>query len=149
MANMSLSSGPGIFWANSGLTVAPSVLSYPTYVKWYENVHIPDWTSAKPGLITAAWRYQRSDTDDYDTGGDRSEAPFLVVYRYTDVADFNASEFRSVPLTNPLLPDNQPVTKFVEFHAVLGPLIETWKSETAPDGTLPHPHSFGGSLTRP
>lgn len=135
MANASLT-GPGIFWANSGVTLAPSVFPYPAYVRWYEDVHIPDWTSAKPGLITAAWRYQRSDTDDYDApGGDRSQPPFLVVYRYTDVADFNATEFRSVPLTSPLLPGGGPVTNCVEFHAALGPHIETYKSKGASNGS--------------
>ncbi len=131
-------SGPGIFWVNSGVTT-PDLLPYNDFVRWYENVHIPDWMGAKNGTISAAWRYQCLDTN--------RTTPFLVVYKYNDVADLNAPEFRNVPLTHPSLPGGGPITKFTEFRGMAGPYIETWKSSNATGGRFKD-SSVADSVTR-
>jgi len=122
---MALSSNPGIFWANSRVTT-PNLLSYHDYGTWYENVHIPDWMGAKSGAIPAAWRYQAEDTT--------RALPFLVVYRYNDVAYLNSPEFRTVPMTHPSLPGGGSITQFVEMQVMSGPNIDSWKSSTATGG---------------
>ena len=120
-------SGPGVFWVNSGVAT-PNLLSYPDYVRWYENVHIPDWMGAKAGAISGAWRYQALDSN--------RSTPFLVLYKYNDVADLSAPEFSAVPLTHPSLPEGGPITKFAQFQGIAGPHIETWKSAVATGGRL-------------
>lgn len=122
---MALSANPGIFWVNSGVTT-PNLLSYPDYVTWYENVHTPDWMGAKPGAIPSAWRYQAVDTT--------RALPFLVVYRYNDITDFDAPEFRTVPLTHPSLPGGGSILQFVEMQAMLGPTVDAWKRSTSAKG---------------
>jgi hypothetical protein len=118
---------PGIFFVNSGpMAQYKDVLPYSTYVKWYETVHIPDWMGAKAGAITSAWRYQCLDPDRPD--------PFLVTYKYLNISDMSAPEFRTVTLNNPLLPEGGPVNKFAHFAAISGPHIETWRSGSTGDG---------------
>jgi len=123
------SSAPGIFWANSG--VAPQyrdVLPYPTYVKWYETVHIPDWMGAKEGAITTAWRYQCLDVN--------RPLPFLVTYKYPDLSASSSPEFGKVTTNSPLLPGGGPASKFNQIQVLSGPHIETWKAGSAGDGKL-------------
>ncbi|KAK3370576.1 hypothetical protein B0H63DRAFT_514649 [Podospora didyma] len=124
---MSLSlSGPGIFWANSGvLTAYKEVLPYSTFVNWYENVHIPDWMGAKTGAITSAWRYQSLDPN--------RATPFLALYKYPDISATNAPEFGRVTLNHPSLPEGGPVIKFIEITVKSGPHIETWKRNSTGD----------------
>ncbi len=116
---------PGIFWVNSGVTT-PNVLPYENFVHWYEEVHIPDWMGAKAGAISAAWRYQCTDSN--------RTTPFLVTYKYNDIADMSSPEFRSVPLTHPSLPEGGPITKFTNFQGMGGPYIEMWESGKATHG---------------
>ncbi|KAK3356603.1 hypothetical protein B0T25DRAFT_516211 [Lasiosphaeria hispida] len=117
---------PGIFWANSGVTPTfKDVLPYGTYVQWYENVHIPDWMGAKPGAITAAWRYQCLDSS--------RAMPFLVAYKYPDISATSAPEFKGVTLSDPLLPEGGPVTRFIQIVVMSGPHIETWRSGSTGD----------------
>ncbi|KAK3369586.1 hypothetical protein B0T24DRAFT_708314 [Lasiosphaeria ovina] len=124
---MSLSAPvPGIFWVSSGVLPAyKDALPYNNYVKWYENVHIPDWMGAKAGAITTAWRYQSADA--------RRPTPFLVTYKYPDVAALAAPEFLNVTLTDPALPGGGPVNKVAQFIAMAGPHVETWKSGSTGD----------------
>lgn len=102
-----------------------SVLPYTDYVKWYEDVHIPDWMGAKTGAITSAWRYQSLDP--------ARATPFLVGYKYPDVAAQNAREFRDVTLNHPSLPGGGPVSKFIQITISAGPHIETWRSGSTGD----------------
>ncbi|KAK1749327.1 hypothetical protein QBC47DRAFT_426809 [Echria macrotheca] len=137
-------SGPGIFLANSGvLPQYASVLPYDKYVKWYEGVHIPDWMGAKPGAITTAWRYQSADP--------ASARPFLVGYKYPDVAATSAPEFVNVTLSDPSLPEGGPVTKFIDITASWGPHIETWRSGSTGDDRGPllvtEEIDLGGNMT--
>ncbi|KAM7214726.1 hypothetical protein V8F06_009891 [Rhypophila decipiens] len=125
---MALASNPGIFWVNSRVAT-PNVLPYADYVKWYENVHTPDWINAKPGAIDAGFRYQAVDPT--------HPWPFLVVYRYNDIADFNDPVYMNVSISHPSLPEGGPITKFVEFQAVVGPTIDSWKSPTATEDRGP------------
>jgi len=132
---LAAATGPGIFWANSGVTAAyKDVLPYSTFVKWYETVHIPDWMGAKQGAITAAWRYQSLDPD--------AVLPFLVTYKYPEISAMNAPEFRNVTLNSPLLPEGGPFTKFVQLTAMSGPHVETWKAGSAGDGTFVYAGAF-------
>lgn len=121
-------SGPGIFWVNSGVTT-PDLLPYQNFVRWYEDIHIPDWMGAKEGTMPVGWRYQCEDGS--------LETPFLVVYKFTDLADLGSKELAGVPLKHPSLPEGGPINKFTRFKAIVGPHIETWKSSTAPIGLYP------------
>jgi len=124
---MSLSPTPGIFLANSGVLPASSaILPYPSYVKWYEDVHIPDWMGAKPGAITSAWRYQSADP--------ASAWPFLVAYKYPDIAAMSAPEFGAVTLSHPSLPGGGPVSKFIQITISSGAHNETWRAGSTGDG---------------
>ncbi|KAK3987990.1 hypothetical protein QBC44DRAFT_309844 [Cladorrhinum sp. PSN332] len=116
----------GIFWANSGVLASQkSVLPYEAYVKWYEEVHIPDWMGAKTGAITAAWRYQSLDPD--------RALPFLVTYKYPDVSNLNAPEFARVTLNHPSLPEGGPINRFAQFEVLSGSHVETWRAVTTGD----------------
>jgi hypothetical protein len=122
-------SGPGIFIANSGVLPAyKEVLPYPQYVKWYEEVHIPDWMGAKSGAITSAWRYQSLDPT--------NPLPFLAAYKYPDIAVQSAPEFLNVSLSHPSLPGGGSVLKFIEITASWGPHNETWRSGSTGDSEL-------------
>ncbi|KAH8896894.1 hypothetical protein GQ53DRAFT_760978 [Thozetella sp. PMI_491] len=118
---------PGIFWANSGVKPA-SVLPYSDFVRWYEEVHIPDWMGAKPGAITSAWRYQCTD--------ESRTLPFLVVYKYPNVSDFSSPEFRNVPLTHPSLPGGGSILNYMDIQGMLGPTIEVWQTEKASEADI-------------
>ncbi|KAK4159996.1 hypothetical protein QBC43DRAFT_293464 [Cladorrhinum sp. PSN259] len=125
---------PGIFWANSGvMSSKKEVLPYETYAKWYEDVHIPDWMGAKPGAITAAWRYQSLDPDR------ASSLPFLVLYKYPDIiSDISAPEFRTVRLDHDSpLPGGGPVNSFAQFEVLAGSHVETWRASAAGDDRGP------------
>ena len=123
---MDLAAIPGIFVANSGVLPAyQSVLPYDSFVKWYETVHIPDWMDAKEGAITSAWRYQSLDPD--------RELPFLVTYKYPDVAAQSAPEFMRVTLKHPSLPEGGPINKFTKFDVLAGSHVETWRSGSTGD----------------
>ena len=123
---MDLTAIPGIFVANSGVLPAyQSVLPYDSFVKWYETVHIPDWMDAKEGAITSAWRYQSLDPD--------RELPFLVTYKYPDVAAQSAPEFMRVTLKHPSLPEGGPINKFTKFDVLAGSHVETWRSGSTGD----------------
>jgi hypothetical protein len=125
---------PGIFLANSGVLPAyKDVLPYANYVKWYEDVHIPDWMGAKTDAITSAWRYQSLDPT--------SALPFLVAYKYPDIGAMSAPEFRAVTLSHPSLPEGGPVSKFITITATSGPHNETWRAGSTGDGM--------SSLSRP
>ncbi|KAK1825798.1 hypothetical protein QBC39DRAFT_38934 [Podospora conica] len=127
---MALAATPGIFVANSGVLPAyQSEFPYSQFVKWYESAHIPDWMGAKPGAITAAWRYQSLDPD--------RELPFLVTYRYPDVAAQSAPEFTQVTLNHPSLPEGGPITKFTKFEVLAGSHVETWRSGSTGDARGP------------
>ncbi|KAK5653681.1 hypothetical protein OQA88_8711 [Cercophora sp. LCS_1] len=123
---MALAATPGIFLANSGvLPASKDILPYPAYVKWYEDVHIPDWMGAKEGAITTAWRYQAVD--------EAQPWPFLVAYKYPDIAAMNAPEFRAVTLNHPSLPGGGPVSKFINIQISSGPHLETYRAGSAGD----------------
>jgi len=121
---------PGIFLANSGVlpAYASSVLPYPAFVKWYEEIHIPDWMGAKPGAITAAWRYESADPT--------RATPFLAAYKYPDVSAQSAPEFAAVSLSHPSLPEGGPISKFITISIQAGGHIETWRSGSTGDGML-------------
>jgi hypothetical protein len=124
---MALAAIPGIFVANSGvLPEYQSELPYSGFVKWYETAHIPDWMGAKPGAITAAWRYQSLDPN--------RELPFLVTYKYPDVAAQSAPEFMRVTLNHPSLPEGGPINKFIKIDVLAGSHVETWRSGSTGDG---------------
>lgn len=128
---MALAAIPGIFVANSG--VLPEwlpELPYSGFVKWYENAHIPDWMGAKPGAISAAWRYESLDPN--------RELPFLVLYKYPDVAAQSAPEFTRVTLNHPSLPEGGPITKFTKFEVLAGSHVETWRSGSTGDSRSMH-----------
>lgn len=128
---MALAAIPGIFIANSG--VLPEwlpELPYSGFVKWYENAHIPDWMGAKPGAISAAWRYESLDPN--------RELPFLVLYKYPDVAAQSAPEFTRVTLNHPSLPEGGPITKFTKFEVLAGSHVETWRSGSTGDSRSMH-----------
>jgi hypothetical protein len=119
---------PGIFWVSSGLRDQyKDVFPYSSYVKWYETYHIPDWMGAKPGAITSGFRYQALDPN--------LTTPFLVNYKYPDIADLNAPEFGKVALTHPSLPEGG-VLEIAQFLAMSGPHIETWRNESTGYGIL-------------
>ncbi|KAK4182450.1 hypothetical protein QBC35DRAFT_509956 [Podospora australis] len=123
-------SNPGIFFANSGISpTSASILSYETYVKFYEQVHIPDWISVKPDAITAAWRWESLDP--------LATKPFLVAYKYENISDFNAPEYATVPLTHPslALPGDRPFIEFVDFTR--GPHLETYRRGGSSDERYP------------
>lgn len=94
-------------------------------MKWYEEVHIPDWMGAKPGAITSAWRYQSLDPT--------RATPFLVGYKYPDVSAQNAPEFRRVTLNHPSLPEGGPASKFITITISAGPHVQTWRSGSTGD----------------
>jgi len=120
-------SNAGIFWVNSG-PLNTTLLPYPDYVKWYEGIHIPDWMGAKKDAISTGWRFQCEDED--------RKQPFLVVYRYANISDTNAPEFRSVPLGHPSLPGGGPIPRLANFAAISGQNTEAWRSaRIGADGT--------------
>ncbi|KAK0611345.1 hypothetical protein B0T14DRAFT_500469 [Immersiella caudata] len=121
---------PGIFLANSGVLPAhKDVLPYANYVKWYEDVHIPDWMGAKTDAITSAWRYQSLDPT--------NSLPFLVAYKYPDIGAMSAPEFRAVTLSHPSLPGGGPVSKFITITVTSGPHNETWRAGSTGDDRGP------------
>ncbi|KAK0649237.1 hypothetical protein B0T16DRAFT_127457 [Cercophora newfieldiana] len=127
---MEIAATPGIFLANSGVLPAYStVLPYTNYVKWYEDVHIPDWMGAKEGAITSAWRYQSADP--------ASAWPFLVAYKYPDISATRAPEFGRVTLNHPSLPEGGPASKFIQITVSSGAHNETWRSGSTGDDRGP------------
>ncbi|KAK0734685.1 hypothetical protein B0T26DRAFT_670945 [Lasiosphaeria miniovina] len=130
MAFPLVGSGPGIFMPNSGvLPEFKDVFPYSDFVHWYETVHIPDWLRWKPGAITSAWRYQSVDAD--------RDWPFLVAYKFPNISDLSSPDYITIPLTNPMLPEGGPISKFTHIEAVAGPHIETWRSGSTGDDRGP------------
>jgi hypothetical protein len=130
MAALATAANPGIFWVNSGVRPEyEDVMPYDAFTKWYETYHIPDWMGAKEGAITTAWRYQSLDPD-------RTQ-PFLVTYKYPDIAAMGAPEFSGVTAKHPPLPEGGRLSTVAEVAVMSGPHIETWKSGATGDGKSP------------
>lgn len=114
--------GPGMFWVNSRLKPDPNAPSLTTdqFTQWYEAIHIPDIFAAKPGGITAAWRYQCLDPS--------RPSPFLAVYKVPDMGFLQTPEFESIPVAHGTLPGGGPIYALADFDARFLSHVETWKS---------------------
>jgi hypothetical protein len=99
-------SGPGIIWTASKLEATDKVPP-ELFKKWYETVHIPEIIAVKPGGVVAASRYQCMDPE--------RAAPYLAVYSLPDLGYLQTPEFKSVSMSDPMLPEGGPVHKFVAF----------------------------------
>lgn len=119
-------SGPGILWINSKVT-DPATLSVNAFERWYEDIHIPDIIAAKPGGVVASWRYKCQDSS--------RKAPFLAVYRVPDMSFLQSSEFKSIPMVHPTLPDNGPIHRYADFDARFLGHVESWSSKDASSGS--------------
>jgi hypothetical protein len=120
-------SGPGILWINSKVT-GQGALSVPAFNSWYEDIHIPDIISARPGGVVASWRYICKDN--------ARTASFLAVYKVPDMSFLQSPEFKSIPMVHPTLPGNGPIHRFADFDSRFLGHIETWSTENAPPGMI-------------
>ena len=120
-------SGPGILWINSKVT-KPEELPIEVFERWYETVHIPDLIAAKPGGILASWRYKCVDPS--------REAPFLAVYSVPDLGFLQSKEFKAVPMTDEMLPDNGPIHLFAEFDARFYKRVQVFETEKSKPGNF-------------
>ncbi len=111
--------GPGVFWINSGVT-DEAVLPYKDFVRWYEEVHIPDVLHADPDQpLPAAWRYECAAAAPVP-------CPFLAVYKMPDLAFVGSPAFAKIPIHHESLPDGGPIGRFGTFRARFSRHVETW-----------------------
>jgi hypothetical protein len=123
---------------------APTGTSFPAWcLKKSADCHNlcsgqPDIIAAKPGGVAASWRYRCTDK--------QRPAPFLAVYKVPDMGFLQSSEFKSIPMVHPSLPDNGPIHRFAEFDARFLGHVESWSSEQAESGSAYFPKSSASIL---
>ncbi|KAF2731585.1 hypothetical protein EJ04DRAFT_442739 [Polyplosphaeria fusca] len=99
-------SGPGIILANS---IPRQNFAEDVYNQWYQEVHVPDVLSAKPGGkgVIAAWRFKSQDSTRH--------RPYLALYSVPNMAFIQSREFRQVNQYSQMLPEGGPSQKSVDF----------------------------------
>lgn len=127
--------GPGVFWISSN-TSDEAVFPYTDFVRWYEDVHIPDVVNADPANpLPVARRYQVVDID-VNAAGATTAKPFLVIYKLPTLAFIVSEAFRNIPLHHEQIPERGPIAKFASFRGRFARHVETWVGGDKTTGTL-------------
>ncbi|KAL1902439.1 hypothetical protein Sste5346_001420 [Sporothrix stenoceras] len=122
--------GPGVFWISSN-TSDEAVFPYTDFVRWYEDVHIPDVVNADPeNPLPVERRYELVSGDT-----DAAAKPFLVIYKLPTLSFVTSEAFRHIPLHHKQIPEDGPIAKFASFRGRFARHVETWVGGGA-TGTL-------------
>lgn len=98
-------SGPGILSVQSKI-IRPDILDEDTYLRWYDDEHVPDLVQ-KSG-IHSGWRYRDTDPD-----VDR----YWIFYSLKDLAFLRSDEFFSTKFTSDTLPGSGSVIDLADFDS--------------------------------
>ncbi|KAF1941454.1 hypothetical protein EJ02DRAFT_202598 [Clathrospora elynae] len=101
--------GPGILFVRSRISPASKqVLDEPTFLKWYDDLHIPEVVSTSG--IKSAFRYI-----DMHKTCPASPKPYLAFYPMLDLAFTLSEEFRGVRVESETLPGSGVVYDLADF----------------------------------
>ncbi|KAK0109530.1 hypothetical protein ONS95_002218 [Cadophora gregata] len=103
MAELTLE-GPGIIYVTSKI-VCTDVLDDKTYLKWYEEDHIPDILEKTP--INSAFRFSNVKPD--------AERPYLLVYPMENLADIHGEGFKQLRLYSDFMPNKGAPYDFADL----------------------------------
>jgi hypothetical protein len=118
--------GPGMLWVRS--RIAPEskdILDEHTFVKWYDEEHIPEVVSTSG--IKAGFRY----VDVRKTspcGGPANSKPFLAFYSMSDLAFTQGEEFERISIKSDSLPGSGIVYDIADFDVSYMGFLDTTES---------------------
>ncbi|KAG4426005.1 hypothetical protein IFR04_000949 [Cadophora malorum] len=103
MAGLSLD-GPGIIYVTSKI-VRNDVLNEETYLKWYEEDHIPDILDKTP--IKSALRFSNINP--------KADRPYLLMYPMEDLAAIHGEGFKQLKVKSDFMPDKGAPYDFADL----------------------------------
>lgn len=103
MASESLE-GPGIIYVTSKI-VRNDVLNEETYLRWYEEDHIPDILEKTP--IKSALQFSNVDP--------KADRPYLLMYPMDNLADIHGEGFKRLNVFSDLMPDKGAPYDFADL----------------------------------
>jgi hypothetical protein len=118
--------GLGIIWVQS-LIKDKEKLSAESFNRWYEDIHIPDILAAGNGGVVSAWRYKAVDPS--------RPRPWMGVYKVPDVAFLGSNQFKSIPMSHPMLPGPGPIHQWADFDGRYYKHVQTFEAEGNQKGT--------------
>lgn len=114
--------GAGVFWISSRPN-DEAVFPYKDFVRWYEDVHIPDMIHADPDQpLPVARRYECA----HPLSESAWDKRFLVVYKMPTLAFVASDAFRRIPLHHATLPEGGPIARFATFLGRFARHVDTW-----------------------
>ena len=116
-------SGPGILSVRSKI-VRPGILDEDTYLRWYDDEHVPILTQTSG--IHSGWRCRDTDPD-----SDKHWA----FYSLEDLAFLRSDEFLSAKLTSDSLPGSGSVIDLADFDSRFYSLIQVYDPTGKGPGT--------------
>jgi hypothetical protein len=109
------SKGPGVLKVQSKI-VKKDMLDQETYMKWYDEDHIPEILATSG--VNSAWRFINNDPD--------AEEPFLAFYPVDDLAFLQSDEFKGITVDSKLLPENTVIYDLADFNVRYDALTQVY-----------------------
>lgn len=107
--------GPGCLYVQSKIS-KPDILDENTFLKWYDEHHIPDML--RTSAVKSAFRFQDIDSE--------AGKPYLVIYPLNDLGFLSSDEFRNVSVQGDPLPGAGNVFDMADFDARFDSLIQVY-----------------------
>ncbi|KAH6660051.1 hypothetical protein BKA67DRAFT_38523 [Truncatella angustata] len=108
-------SGPGSLYVESKIA-NPKILDETTYLKWYDEVHIPEIIQMTG--IKSARRFKDINPD--------ADKPYLAIYPLKDIAFLGSEEFKHYTIKSDLLPGTGDITELADFSNRIDSLIQVY-----------------------
>jgi len=125
MAGLSLD-GPGIIYVTSKI-VRNDVLNEETYLKWYEEDHIPDILDKTP--IKSALRFSNINP--------KADRPYLLMYPMEDLAAIHGEGFKQLKVKSDFMPDKGAPYDFADLDFRDYKLIQKYDPNGTAEGRKP------------
>lgn len=116
-------SGPGILSVRSKIK-RPDILDEDTYLRWYDDEHIPDLVQMSG--VRSGWRYR--DTDPDSDG-------YWVFYSLKDLALLQSDEFFRTKFTSNSLPGSGVAIDLADFDSRFYRLVQVYDPTGKGPGT--------------
>lgn len=119
-----------MFWVQSRLSTSRTdVLDESTFLKWYDEDHIPEVISTSG--IKSGFRYINVNRSSTNSDG-VSPPPFLAFYPMSDIAFTLSEEFNKISVHSDILPGGGIVYDFADFDVNCLEFLDTSTKRATP-----------------